>query len=219
VVLSGRRIFLPYRKGSERVDEFGDSRKRNGETNPKAVDGAIRRHDRMLVRWLAQKFGDIEVARDIAQSAYLRVWRYAQTQAIDNPQALLFKTAANLAANEFRARKRLQRMTAQPSTEYSPAAVEQVASQTPSPEATAMAREEVAASIAAINALPEQARRAFVLSRFEEKTYREIAAELGVSESSVEKYIIAALKALRKAAREAEFSSKVVSLPSRRERA
>jgi len=200
------------------VADIGDSRK-NGVADPKAVDGAIRRHDRMLVRWLAQKFGDIEIARDIAQSAYLRVWRYAQTQAIENPQALLFKTAANLAANEFRARKRLQLLTAQAASETSPSAIEQVVSPTPSPEAAAMAREEVAASIAAINALPEQARRAFILSRFEEKTYREIAAELGVSESSVEKYIITALKALRKAAREAEFSSKVVPLPNRRGRA
>jgi len=200
------------------VDDTGDSRRR-GEADPQAVDGAIRRHDRMLVRWLAQKFGDIEIARDIAQSAYLRVWRYAQTQAIDNPQALLFKTAANLAANEFRARKRLLRLTAEAPQDGSANPIEQIASLSPSPEATTLAREEVAASIEAINALPEQVRRAFILSRFEEKTYREIAVMLGVSESSVEKYIISALKALRKAAKDADFNSKVIPLPSRRDRA
>ncbi|MFZ5618879.1 MAG: RNA polymerase sigma factor, partial [Pseudomonadota bacterium] len=153
-----------------------------------AVDRAIRRHDQMLVRWLAQKFGDIETARDIAQSAYLRVWRYAQTQQIDNLQALIFKTAANLAVNEFRARKRMRSLKIDPSADAKEPAIDQVASASPSPETTAVAREEIAASLRAIESLPLQARRAFILSRFEEKTYREIAVILGVSESSIEKY-------------------------------
>lgn len=181
-----------------------------------AVDRAIRRHDQMLVRWLAQKFGDIETARDIAQSAYLRVWRYAQTQRIDNLQALIFKTAANLAVNEFRARKRMRSLKIDPSADAKEPAIDQVASASPSPETTAVAREEIAASLRAIESLPLQARRAFILSRFEEKTYREIAVILGVSESSIEKYIIAALKALRRAAEETGRSPNIVHLPNRR---
>lgn len=178
---------------------------------------AMQRHEKVLVRWLAQKFGDIETARDIAQSAYLRVWRYARTQKVDNLQALLFKTAANLAANEFRARRRMQALRLDPAAARE-CIVDQIASTAPSPESTAMAREEIAASLVAINSLPAQTRRAFVLSRFEEKTYREISVILGVSESSVEKYIIAALKALRAAADESGRTSKVVPLPSRRTR-
>lgn len=183
-----------------------------------AIDRAIRRNDRMLVRWLAQKFGDVETARDIAQSAYLRVWRYAQSQPIDNLQALIFKTAANLAANEFRARKRMKSLKIDPSSDFNERAIELLASTAPSPETTAVTREEIAASLRAIDSLPAQARRAFVLSRFEEKTYREIAAILGVSESSVEKYIIAALKALRLAAEESGRPQNIVSLPNRRTR-
>lgn len=183
-----------------------------------AVDQAIRRNDRMLVRWLAQKFGDVETARDIAQSAYLRVWRYAQSQPIDNLQALIFKTAANLAANEFRARKRMRSLKIDPASELNERAIELVPSTAPSPETSAVTREEIAASLRAIDSLPAQARRAFVLSRFEEMTYREIAVILGVSESSVEKYIIAALKALRLAAEESGRPQNVVSLPNRRTR-
>lgn len=183
-----------------------------------AVGQAIRRNDRMLVRWLAQKFGDVETARDIAQSAYLRVWRYAQSQPIDNLQALIFKTAANLAANEFRARKRMRSLKIDPASELNERAIELVPSSAPSPETSAVTREEIAASLRAIDSLPAQARRAFVLSRFEEKTYREIADILGVSESSVEKYIIAALKALRLAAEESGRPQNVVSLSNRRTR-
>ena len=179
---------------------------------------AFRRHDRMLVRWLALKFGDIETARDIAQSAYLRVWRYAQTQPIENIQALIFKTAANLAANEFRARKRLKALKIESASNHREFPVEEVASEQPSPEAIAVAKEQIAASLRAIESLPAQARRAFVLSRFEEKTYREIAGLLGVSESSVEKYIIAALKALRAAAEEPGRSPNIIPLPNRRNR-
>ncbi len=182
------------------------------------IERAIRKHDRVLVRWLAQKFGDVETARDIAQSAYLRVWRYAQTQPIDNLQALIFKTAANLAANEFRARKRMKTFTQEPAKDSPENAIELMACPGPSPETTAVAREEVAASLRAIDALPQQARRAFVLSRFEEKTYREIAIILGVSESSIEKYIIAALKALRLAAEESGRPPNIVRLPNRRTR-
>lgn len=199
--------------------DFGDSI--NGPpslADGEAIDRAIRRHDRMLVRWLALKFGDVDTARDIAQSAYLRVWRYAQTQPIENLQALIFKTAANLAANEFRARKRMQAMRLEPSPDAKENPIEQVPCSTPSPETTAVAREEIAASMRAIESLPPQAKRAFVLSRFEEKTYREIAVILGVSESSIEKYIIAALKALRHAAEESGRPPNIVHLPNRRTR-
>ncbi len=200
-----------------------DNVKTDGPTIPLGADRsevgmAFRRHDRMLVRWLARKFGDIETARDIAQSAYLRVWRYSQTQKIDNLQALIFKTAANLAANEFRARKRLQVLNIDASASQRESLVDQVPSEQPTPEAVAVAREEIAASLRAIEALPALARRAFVLSRFEEKTYREIAELLDVSESSVEKYIIAALKALRMAAEETGRSPKIIPLPNRRNR-
>lgn len=188
------------------------------EADGKELGRAMQRHDRMLVRWLAQKFGDVETARDIAQSAYLRVWRYAQTQKIDNLQALIFKTAANLAANEFRARKRMQSLRIDSGSSSKENPIEQVACKAPSPETTALAREEIAASLRAINSLPDQARRAFVLSRFEEKTYREISVILGVSESSIEKYIIAALKALRETTEKSGQSSKIVPLPNRRSR-
>lgn len=164
------------------------------------IEAAIRENDRMLVRWLARKLGDIESARDIAQSAYLRVWRYAQSEGVENLQALIFKTAANLAANEFRARKRRGFMRAgAPVPDADPVA--QVADDSPSPERAMVAKQALDGCLSAINDLPPTARRAFIMSRFEEKTYRDIARELKVSESSVEKYIILALKELRDAAR------------------
>ncbi len=160
---------------------------------------AFRKYDRTLIRWLAQKFGDLDTARDIAQSAYLRIWRYSETREITNLRALIFQTAANLAANEFRARKRRRTVSFDPTAPEPYEAVDFARCEKLSPETATIAREEVSILLAAINALPEPTRRAFVLSRFEGKTYREIATALGVSESSIEKYIISALKSLRAA--------------------
>lgn len=182
------------------------------------VDDAFRKHNQMLIRWLAQKLGDAETARDIAQGAYLRVLRYAQTQKIDNAQALIFKTAANLAANEFRSRKRRRMIGAEPSPGDGDDAIDLVASADPSPEDAALSKEKISVTLDAIRALPDHIRRAFVLSRFEGKTYLEIAAILGVSESSVEKYIIAALKALRTAISEPAAGADVIPMAERRNR-
>lgn len=49
-----------------------------------------------------------------------------------------------------------------------------------------------------LNRLPEQMRRAFLLSRMEEKSYREIAEELRIAEGTVKKQIYLALKRLKK---------------------
>ncbi len=177
-----------------------NSRKLSDLARHKLVDRAIRKHDRMLVQWLTKKFGDREAARDIAQSAYLRIWRYAEHNEIDNPQALIFKTASNLAANEFRARRRMrfiEHITSHTDENDGHNKIEDLASNDPSPEQITVARQDLKTSIAAIQKLPDRIRHAFILSRFENKNYREIACDMNVSESSVEKYIIAALKLLR----------------------
>jgi len=46
--------------------------------------------------------------------------------------------------------------------------------------------------------MPEKVRRAFLMHRAKDLSYSEIADEMGVSTSMVEKYIIQALKILRK---------------------
>lgn len=119
------------------------------------VAKAFRKHNQMLIRWLALKLGDVETARDVAQGAYLRVLAYSKTQKIDNAQALIFKTAANLAANEFRSRKRRRAFAAEPAAGETENAADLVACRDPSPEEAAQSKEEVAAALGAIRALPE----------------------------------------------------------------
>lgn len=180
-----------------------------------ALERAFRLHNRLLIGWLAKKFSDETIARDIAQDAFLRVWRSAHKTEIEDPRALIFKTAANLAANEFNARRRFRENHVDPASVSSADHIEMVADDEPSPERIASARQDYKACMEVIEELPEKVRTAFIKSRFEALTYREIADQLNVSESSVEKYIITALKGLRRVVTAPGEYGRVVAFASR----
>ncbi len=161
------------------------------------VEKAIQRDEKKLINYLTKFLGDADTARDIAQSAFLRTWEYAERSQIDNPTGFLFKTATNLAKNEIRRRVR-HNLRYVGTGAYSEDELDQeLASLLPNPERHASLREDVDIISAAIHDLPKRPRIAFLLNRFEGLSYKEISGVLGVSESSVEKYIMNALKILR----------------------
>ena len=158
---------------------------------------AIRRDEKLLIRWLTKKLGDADAARDVAQTVFMRVWAFAETATVENPRALIFKAAGNLALNEIKRRNRYYRRHVTPSEFTESDALDNVACAAPSPEKNASLREDVVLILNAIHALPDRPRQAFMMNRFEGLSYREIAKAMGVSESSIEKYMIEALKRLR----------------------
>jgi RNA polymerase sigma-19 factor, ECF subfamily len=162
------------------------------------IETAIRRDEKLLIRWLTRRLGDHDAARDVAQSVFLRVCTFAETGVVENPRALLFKTASNLALNELKRRSRFNRRHIEPGETMESDPLHNVASASPSPEKQASLREDVSITLAAIDALPDRPRRAFKMNRFDGLSYKEIAVQLKVSESSVEKYMSEALRNLRR---------------------
>ncbi|MEM9619260.1 MAG: sigma-70 family RNA polymerase sigma factor [Pseudomonadota bacterium] len=157
----------------------------------------MRHYDQFITNWLKKFLGDIETAADLKQSVFVQVLEYAREQEIDNPKALMFKIARNLAVNELRRRKRFEAVFV-PTDDYdSPLIAQKIASETPTPEETTSSREDMRRFTDALNSLPPRQRQAMILSRMHGCTYRTIAQKLGVSESSVEKYMVKALKTLR----------------------
>ena len=53
-----------------------------------------------LLRYLAARFGNVDEAREVAQEAWLRMFRLDTPEQLDNPKAFLFQTASNLAIDE-----------------------------------------------------------------------------------------------------------------------
>jgi RNA polymerase sigma-70 factor (ECF subfamily) len=151
-------------------------------------------NERLLINWLTKILGDADAARDVAQCTFLNIWKLAQKRSVESPKALIFKTAANLAANELRRRRRLNsRISSKDAFK-----IDEIHDiNTKGPEELMATRQEARAIMLAINRLPEKPRQAFTLHRFDGLNYQQIAASMHVSESSVEKYIMEALRILR----------------------
>lgn len=149
-----------------------------------------------LASWLAKRVRCDEDANDLAQEAFLRMHKFQQSRELDNARAFLFRTANNLAVDQLRrARVHDRYLSTEMLPEHSDEEDDKFA---PSAERTVSAEQELDKIYQVLDRMPPKVRRAFVLHRDRDLSYSEIAAEMGVSNSMVEKYIIEALKLLRK---------------------
>lgn len=149
-----------------------------------------------LVRYLSKKVRNNEDANDLAQEAFLRMHKFQQSRQLSNARAFLFKTANNLVVDQMRRAKVHDKyLSFEMLPEQSDEENDKFA---PSAERTALAERELDQIYKVVDKMPEKVRRAFLMHRAKDLSYSEIADEMGVSTSMVEKYIIQALKILRK---------------------
>jgi len=134
---------------------------------------------RFLARFLSRQ-QDIE---DVAQEAYLRAYITEQRESIEQPKAFLFRVARNLALT------RLSRKSRQ-ITDYIEEAGDNIVAET-----AAACDEEVEAQqmfgiyCEAVASLPEKCRQVFLLRKVHGLSHKDIGERMGLSISSVEKYL------------------------------
>ena len=159
-------------------------------SNAEFVHELFQAQSASLLKYLTSRFRDREDAAEIAQEAWLRMYRLEHPEHLENPRAFLFQMASNLGVDRARhstiAQRFSRRELASVRTDSHPSA-----------ELSVAAQESLRLIDDALLELPEQCRAAFILNRGRDLTYPEIARELGVSTSMVEKYIIRALRHLR----------------------
>ncbi len=142
--------------------------------------------------------GDEELAKDIAQESFLRLWEKRSTVKLETVKPYLYQTANNLFISKWRQQKvRLKFESMQDKNPMSQ-----------SPEDVIWDRELKERLEQTLNDMQEIHRTAFLMSRHEGLSYSEIAERLGLSDKAVEKRISVALKALRDAFPEIELSSR-----------
>ena len=161
------------------------------------LDQLVTEHGLALERFLARKLENPADAAEVAQEAFLRIYRMQNPEELDNARAYLFQVAANLAVDQLRRRSlHFRFLKSEESQGVETEAGEAVASAS-SPEHILNAREKLDRIYGAIDGLPNKCRQAFLLHRNAGMSYGDIARELDVSVSSVEKYILQALKQCR----------------------
>ncbi len=159
----------------------------SNETKGRFFLDLVQNEQTPLLKYLTARFADGEEAKDIAQEAWLRIYRLDHPEALKNPKAFLFQTASNLAIDKLRRAKLEQRYIEQQTDGERSATVE-----------TTVENHDVLSIInAALYELPTKCRQAFYMHRARGYSYPEIAKQLDVSTSMVEKYIIQALKHFR----------------------
>ncbi len=157
----------------------------------------VARHSAALEKYLARKLDNPDDAAEIAQEAFLRLHRLEQPASLDNARAFLYQVATNLALDHLRRRQLHFRFLNQEQSTGGLANPDEGRTDGVSPEQIVAARQRLEAIERALDELPFKARQAFLLHRRSGMSYSEIAEQLGVSVSSVEKYILQALKHCR----------------------
>jgi RNA polymerase sigma-70 factor (ECF subfamily) len=152
-----------------------------------------------LERFLARKLDNQADAAEIAQETFIRVYRLENPEDLDNVRAFLFQVASNLAVDQLRRRTLHFRFLKAESRELGEGDLMEGSADTVSPERILASREKLEKIYQAVDELPDKCRQAFLLHRSAGLSYNDIAKELGVSVSSVEKYILQALRHCRSA--------------------
>lgn len=146
----------------------------------------------LLIRMLARIVGNPATAEDLVHEAYLRVSAAAGERRLENVQAFLYQTARNLALDHLRAERRRSAVVAHGIGE---AMLSRIPSDRPSPETDARDRQLLARIEATLAGLTPRQREVLVLAKLRGCTYGEIAERLGVSASTVQKDLTAAMTA------------------------
>jgi RNA polymerase sigma factor (sigma-70 family) len=158
---------------------------------------AVRRE---LVTYAAKIIGDRTQAEDIVQEAWIRFTPQQSNArpAVEQPVAYLYRIVRNLALDLMRTRSREHEHQAAPPVWLLPAASD--------PADTCQHTMALERLFAALDAMPENSRRALELHRFGGCTLAEIARQLGVSLTTAHRLLREALVELAKVVDETDYA-------------
>lgn len=149
-----------------------------------------------FLRFLMQKTQNREDAHDVLQEAFQKLIKRDGLREMENPRAYLYRIATNIIIDRQR--------KGQHHLRYIREVISGVAVGTASlsitipPDRQVAARQELGMIYQALDELSEKCRRTFLMHREQHMKYGEIADALNISISMVEKYMIQALKHLRR---------------------
>lgn len=172
------------------VDPDEELLERVAAGDPAAVRAMVARKLPRLLGVAQRMLGDAAEAEDVAQEAFLRIWKQAPkwTPGAARFDTWLHRVALNLCYDRLRRRREM-------ATDAPPEQVDEG----PAPDRGVQAADAGRRVNAALQALPERQREAIVLCHYQELGNIEAAAVMGVSVEALESLLGRARRALRAA--------------------
>ena len=137
--------------------------------------------------YIYYRSADKELATDIAQDTFMRVWEKKLKPEKGKEKALLYKIASDMFISRYRKNQSAQKYQQSLTLDF----------KSDSPEDQMQYKELKNTYETALTEMPDKQRTVFLMSRMEELKYAEIATALNISVKAVEKRMGLALKFLR----------------------
>lgn len=152
---------------------------------------AVLPHEAFLRAFLARRLRNPSDVEDVASEALIRAYGTQGFDRFDCGRSYLTTIARNLLYDRAR-RSRVVSFESIAGLQHEPI------DDAPSQERVVLARDEARHLISLIDQLPRQCRRVLTMRRIQDKSHSDIAVELGLSVSTVEKHLARALMMLTK---------------------
>lgn len=138
-----------------------------------------RRYRVPLMRYFGKRIREVYDVDDLVQEVFIRLVRQAAIESVQQIDSYVFQTAANVI------RDRARRHATRHHREHDELLESNLPINDLSPERVFLGTEQLARAVTALEELPENTRRVFVLRRYEGMRHEEIAAHLALSVSGV----------------------------------
>lgn len=150
----------------------------------------------MLVRYFIARTRDRTLAEDIVQDLYVRISQLDADYLPDNPTAFLFQSARNIWLNHIRSQTRGSRREGEWQDLHTVRVNSEAVADAPSLEDELTGRQQLNALSKALMELPEKTQTIFRLHKIDGIRQADVATQLGISKSSVDKHVCAAVRHL-----------------------
>jgi RNA polymerase sigma-70 factor (ECF subfamily) len=148
----------------------------------------VQPHEPALRGYLRGSFPAVRDVDDVVQESYLRVWRARAAQPIQSAKAFLFTVARRLALDHVRREaisplRGVGDLAALPVLEERPDVIDAISDQ-----------EKIRLLAEAVGSLPARCREVVFLHKIQGLSQRDVAAQLGIAEKTVENQIARGVK-------------------------
>lgn len=163
------------------------------EGDKSSFDFFVLKYHTLVMRFAYGITRDEEAAKDIAQNVFLKLW--LNRDRIDESRSLksyLFTIARNETLNHLKKKQKQSKNT------YDISELSDYMDNSVRTDSQVLKAELQSRLTEAVVNMPDQRKKVFMMHRLDNLTSKEISAELGISERTVDKHIELALKDIRK---------------------